>query len=137
MRSRTPEFDAQFLQDLRNILLSTSEAESYDPSGNLISTENARFLDGWQLCSLNFDPNLGRERAIAKLSANEKVVTAVIDAKDFVKDKGHKSRNSKWNTTDYQDLAVLVSVLIEEQIITWNPSELKADRVRICSPVDR
>lgn len=137
MTSRAAEFDSEFLRDLRDILSSTSAAESYDSTGNVVLTTDTPFLDDWQLRSLDFDPDLGKKRIVAMLSSGGKTVEATIDAGDFGELGRKKSRSRAWNSTRYRDLAVLVSVLIEEQIVTWKPSELRADRVRIRRPADR
>ena len=137
MKPRVAEFDMEFLRDLREILLSASVSESYDSAGRALPRKNKPFLDPWQLRSFDFDPELGRKRVIAKFSSGGYEVEASIDASDFSGLVGRKSRNRAWNGTRYQDAAVLVSVLIEEQIVTWEPAELTASRIRICRPADR
>ncbi|MEP7024822.1 MAG: hypothetical protein ABJB47_13690 [Actinomycetota bacterium] len=118
MNSRTAEFDTAFLRDLREILLSTSVSESYDFTAKVTLTKDVPFLDAWQLLSLDFDPDLGKRRAVATLSAEGRTVEATIDACDFSELVRKKSRSRAWNSTRYRDLAVLVSVLIEEQNVT-------------------
>jgi hypothetical protein len=64
-------------------------------------------------------------------------VTATIDAGDFRSLHGNSSRSEEWNGSDhYHDLAVYVSVLLQEQIIGRSPDTIP-DHVRIQSPTDR
>jgi hypothetical protein len=130
-------FDPQFLRDLREILRSDSTTEFYDAGGGVAATADMPFLEQWRLRSLDFDPVLGKKRVVAILSAAGKTVTATIDAADFPDLARKKSRSRAWNSTRYRDLAVLVSVLIQEQVVTWEPAELEADQVRIRRPADR
>ena len=131
-------FTEDFARELREILLSTSVAEIYDPPGELVDVREEPFLGEWQLRSLGFDPDLGPSRIICQLSAGDKEVTATVDASDFPSHrKQQRSRSRAWNNSQYHDLAVLLSVLIEEQILTRSPSKLRADHVRIRLPKDR
>jgi hypothetical protein len=137
MNARAVELDEEFLGDLRKILLSTSVSESYDSAGRVTEVKDVPFLDRWQLLSLNFDPQLGRKRVVGIFSAEGKTVEATIDASDFKDLARKKSPNRAWNSTRYRDLVVLVSVLIDEQIVTWQPADLTEDRIRIQRPADR
>jgi hypothetical protein len=131
------KFSTDFVNELREILLSTSTAEIYTQPGNRAELREEPFLAEWHMRSLMFDPNLGQSRVICQLYADNKNVTATIDASDFPGLRKKRSRSHIWNNSKYHDLAVLVSVLIQEQILTRSPSELDEDRVRICLPKDR
>jgi hypothetical protein len=131
-------FGPSFLPELREILLSVGEATSYGPDGMPTEVRDEPFLGGWQLRGLAYDPKRGRSRVVCVLTATDgRDVTATIDASDFRDLRGNTSRSRAWNgSASYHDLAVAVSVLIEEQIITQEPG-MVPDRVRIQSPADR
>jgi hypothetical protein len=66
-----------------------------------------------------------------------KTVTAIIDAANFPKLRGNNSRSGAWNGSEhYHDMAVLASTLIEEQIVTWDSSQLGSE-IQIKLPKDR
>lgn len=66
-----------------------------------------------------------------------RTVTATIDAIDFPDLRDNTSNNPEWNGSAYHDLAVLLSVLIQEQILTWDPADIRTDEIRIRRPADR
>lgn len=130
-------FGDSFVPELREILTSTSTAISYDEDGNKVETGEQPFTYPWQLTWIGYDPDLGHGRAICKLKAEGKTVTATIDADDFRKLRRNNSRSRYWNGSEhYHDMAMLASTLIEEQIVTWDPSELGSE-VQIKLPRDR
>jgi hypothetical protein len=131
------EFDADFVGELKEILLSTSTAEIYGPPGTPPERVEEPFLSGWHMRSIAFGPGLGRSRVICRLYAGGKEVTATIDADDFPEVRAKRTRSRAWNNSQYHDAAVLVSVLIQEQILTRSPDDLDAGQVRICLPADR
>lgn len=88
------------------------------------------FTGKWRLESLAFEPDAGRRRAVASFSGGGRVVKAVIDADDFP-DLLHGEHNPAVNSTRYSDLAYQVSILLMEQILLRDPSDIKADEVRI------
>lgn len=137
MKRKTAQFDERFLRELGAILRSTSIRESYDVAGRVRERKEVPFPDPWQLESLGFDPEAGRQRAIALFSCAGVTVTATIDASDFGSLVAKRTRNRAWNGSHYRDIAVFVSILIEEQIVSWDPADLAGTRVRICSPADR
>jgi hypothetical protein len=130
-------FTENFIRELKEILLSTSEATTYTPSGELAGRAEEPFLVDWQLHSLEFDPEAGPRRVICKLGSEAKTVTATIDVSDFPRLWKNRSKTRQWNESRYHGLAVLVSVLMEEQILTRPPGELAGDVIRICLPKDR
>jgi hypothetical protein len=130
-------FGDSFVPELREILTSISTATFYGRNGNGIGTREQPFTYPWQLTWIGYDPDLGRSRVICKLAAEGKTVTAIIDAGDFRKLRENKSRNRAWNGSEhYHDMAVLASTLIEEQIVTWDPSQVGSE-VQIKLPKDR
>lgn len=130
-------FGDSFVPELREILTSISTATSYGRNGNKIQTREQPFTYPWQLTSIGYDPDLGRSRVICKLAAEGKTVTAIIDADDFRKLRGNNSRSRAWNGSEhYHDMAVLASTLIEEQVVTRDPSELGSE-IQIKLPKDR
>jgi hypothetical protein len=130
-------FGDSFVPELRDILTSVSTAASYSRNGKKIETREQPFTYPWQLTWIGYDPDLGHRRVICKLAAEGKTVTAVIDAGDFRKLRGNNSRSRAWNGSGhYHDMAVLASTLIEEQIVTWDPSQLGSE-VQIKLPGDR
>ncbi len=131
------EFGPSAVPELREILLSTSEAAFYSPDGKLTGTTEVPFLERWHLTWLGFDPVLGRSRIICVLTAAGKEVTAIIDAGDFPDLRDNTSKNPEWNASAYHDLAVHLSVLIQEQILTWDPADISAGEIPIRRPADR
>ncbi len=131
------EFGTDFVSELREILLSMSTAEIYGPPGTPAEVKEEPFLAGWRMRSLMFDPVAGHRRVVGELYAGDKNVTVTIDAADFPELRAKRRKSRAWNHSKYHDIAVLVSVLIQEQILTWNPADLEADEVRIRVPKDR
>lgn len=130
-------FGESFVPELREILTSISTAMSYGRNGNEIETREQPFTYPWKLTWIGYDPGIGRGRVICKLAAEGKTVAAVIDADDFRKLRRNNSRSGAWNGSEhYHDMAVLASTLIEEQVVTWDPSELGSE-VQIKLPKDR
>jgi hypothetical protein len=133
---KTPMFGDSFVPELREILTSISTATSYDVNGE-IETRKQPFTYPWQLTWIGYDPELGSCRVICKLAADGETVNAVIDAADFRKLRGNNSKSKAWNESGkYHDMAVLASTLIEEQVVTWDPSQIAGD-VQIKLPKDR
>ena len=131
------EFGPSAVPELREILLSTSEAAFYRPDGRLTGTREVPFLEEWHLTSLGFDPVLGKSRIICVLTAAGKEMTAIIDAGDFPDLRDNTSKHPEWNASAYHDLAVHLSVLIQEQILTWDPADISAGEIHIRRPADR
>jgi hypothetical protein len=131
------EFGPSVLPELRKILLSTGEGKFYGPDGSLTEVKQVPFLEQWHLSRLDFDPDLGKSRLVGVLSSAGKTVTATIDASDFADLRANTSNNPEWNGSAYHDLAVLLSVLIQEQILTWDPADIRTDEIRIRRPADR
>ena len=131
------EFGPSVVPELREILLSTSEGAFYSPDGGLTEVREVPFLGEWQLSRLGFDPDLGRSRLVCVLTGAGKTVTATIDADNFPDLRGNTSTSPEWNGSAYHDLAVLLSTLIQEQVLTWDPADIRSDEVRICLPADR
>jgi hypothetical protein len=52
-------------------------------------------------------------------------------------DIGSRPRDRLLRGRKHSDLAVYISVLIQEQILSYEPDLFPGDEVRICSPVDR
>jgi hypothetical protein len=104
------EFGPSVVPELREILLSTSEGEFYDPDGRLIEVRDVPFLEEWHLSRLDFDPDLGRSRLVCVLTGAGKTVTATIDAGDFAGLRDNTSNTPEWNGSPYHDLAVQLSV---------------------------
>ena len=132
------EFGPSVVPELREILLSTSEGAFYDRDGRLIELREVPFLGEWQLSRLDFDSNLGRSRVVGVFAGAGKTVTATIDVGDFPDLRDNTSINREWNgSAAYHDLAVHLSVLIQEQILTWDPADIRSDEIRIRIPADR
>lgn len=131
-------FGKSFLPELREILLSTDKVTYYGPDGEPTKVKDEPFLERWQLRSLGYDPERGSSRVLCVLTAADgRDVTATIDASDFRSLRRNSSRSKEWNGSDhYHDLAVHVSVLLQEQIIGRNPDTVP-QHVRIQSPADR
>jgi hypothetical protein len=132
------EFGPSVVPELREILLSTGEGAFYGPDGRLIELRQVPFLEEWQLTRLDFDPDLGRSRVVGVFTGAGKTVTATIDADDFPDLRDNTSINREWNgSATYHDLAVHLSVLVQEQILTWDPADIRSDKIRIRRPADR
>jgi hypothetical protein len=132
------EFGPSVVPELREILLSTSEGKFFAPDGRLTAVRQVPFLGEWQLIRLDFDPHLGRSRLICVFTGAGKTVTATIDASDFPDLRDNTSINREWNgSAAYHDLAVHLSVLIQDQILTWDPADIRSDEIRIRIPADR
>ena len=131
------EFGPSVLPELRKILLSTGKGKFYSPDGRLTEVKQVPFLEQWHLSRLDFDPDLGKSRLVGVLTGAGKTVTATIDASDFPDLRDNTSNNPEWNGSAYHDLAVLLSVLIQEQILTWDPADIRIDEIRIRRPADR
>ena len=104
--------------------------------GRKTATTEQPFTDPWQLRWIGYDPELQRSRVLCRVAIGDKTVTAIIDAADFRQLRGNNSRTSAWNESGYHDMAVLASTLIQEQVLTWDPSKL-GSTVRIKLPADR
>jgi hypothetical protein len=135
MRKR--EFRPEFLQELDAILRSESMSMEFDSAGEPVGLVRRPFTEEWTLCALEFAPGMGRTRVDARFCAQGHEVTATIDAKYFRRLVGKRSRNPAFNSSRYSDLAVLVSVYIEEQVLMFEPSELKERQVWIGRPGQR
>jgi hypothetical protein len=131
------EFGPSVLPELRKILLSSGEGKFYGPDGRLTEVKQVPFLEQWHLSRLDFNPDLGKSRLVGVLTSAGKTVTATIDASDFPDLRDNTSNNPEWNGSAYHDLAVLLSVLIQEQILTWDPADIRTDEIRIRRPADR
>jgi hypothetical protein len=132
------EFGPSVVPELREILLSTSEGKFFGPDGRLTAVREVPFLGEWQLIRLDFDPDLGRSRLICVFTGAGKTVTATIDASDFPDLRDNTSINREWNgSAAYHDLAVHLSVLIQDQILPWDPADTRSDEIRIRIPADR
>ena len=132
------EFGPSVVPELREILLSTSEGKFFGPDGRLTAVREVPFLGEWQLSRLDFDPDLGRSRLVGVFTGAGKTVTATIDASDFPDLRDNTSINREWNgSAAYHDLAVHLSVLIQDQILTWDPADIRSDEIRIRIPADR
>jgi hypothetical protein len=132
------EFGPSVVPELREILLSTSEGKFFGPDGRLTAVREVPFLGEWQLIRLDFDPDLGRSRLVGVFTGAGKTVTATIDASDFPDLRDNTSINREWNgSAAYHDLAVHLSVLIQDQILTWDPADIRSDEIRIRIPADR
>jgi hypothetical protein len=130
------EFGPSVVPELREILLSTSEAAFYGPDGRLTELSEVPFLGEWHLARLDFDPDLGRSRIICVLTRGGQEVTAIIDADDFPDLRGNTSKSPEWNASAYHDLAVQLSVLIQEQVLTWDPADVSSGEIHIRRPAD-
>lgn len=117
-------------------MLSTSEAASYGPDGGLIEVSEVPFLGEWHLSGLGFDRDLGRSRVVCVLTGAGKAVEAIIDAEDFLDVRDNTSKSQEWNDSAYHDLAVLLSTLIQEQVLTWDPADIGANTIYIRRPAD-
>jgi hypothetical protein len=131
------EFGPTVVPELREILLSTSEAAFYGPDGGLTEIREVPFLEEWRLTRLGFDPDLGRSRIICVLAGAGKEVMAIIDVGDFADLRDNTSKSPEWNASAYHDLAVQLSVLIQEQILTWDPADISPGEIHIRRPADR
>jgi hypothetical protein len=131
------EFGPSVVPELRKILLSTGEGAFYGPDGRLTEVREVPFLEEWQLSRLGFDPDLGRSRVVCVLTGAGKVVTATIDVGDFPDLRDNTSNSPEWNGSAYHDLAVLLSVLIQEQVLVRDPADIRTDEIRIRRPADR
>ena len=130
------EFGPSVVPELREILLSTGEGKFFAPDGRLTEVKQVPFLEQWHLSRLDFDPNLGRSRVVGVFTGAGKTVTATIDAGDFA-DLRDNTSTSEYSGSAYHDLAVLLSVLIQEQILTWDPANIPSEEIRIRIPADR
>jgi hypothetical protein len=91
------------------------------------------FTGKWVLRAIEFSPGTGKTRVVCQFTARngDHDVVARIDAGDFQGLIGKRSRNPAYNSSKYSDLAVLVSVYLEEQILTYDPADLTAHEVQI------
>ena len=129
-------FGDSFVPELREILTSTSTATAYSADGRRQVTREQPFTEPWQLRWIGIAQESGHSRVTCELEADGKIVTATIDAADFGRMSRNTSKSRTWNGSNYHDMAVLASTLIEEQILTWDPSKL-ADEIQIRLPSDR
>jgi hypothetical protein len=130
-RSSHPRFGAGFVCELGEILRSDATRLDYDSSPRSASTSVVPFTEGWTLRSLEFDPESDQARVLARFTAEGREVLATIDAADFAELIGKRSRNPAFNSSEYSDLAVIVSIRLQEQILSYRPDALAADIVRI------
>jgi len=64
-------------------------------------------------------------------------VTAIIDVGYFHDLRDNASSSPAWNGSRYHGLAVHLSVLIQEQILTRDPADFSPDEIHIRRPADR
>lgn len=133
---RREAFGDSFVPELEEILRSTSTVISYGPDGRQLTAYEQPFTYPWQLLSIGFVDGSGRSRVTCELETDGRVVTATIDAVDFKRVSRNNSRTRTWNESDYHDMAVLASTLIQEQVLTWDPDKLPSE-IRIQLPADR
>jgi len=126
-------FDDSFIKELGAILRSTVSSEHFDSAGNSTGITSEPFAGKWVLRTLEFEPGTGRTRVTCHFTARNggRDIVATIDAGDFQRLIGKRSRDPAFNSSRYSDLAVLVSTYIEEQILTYDPADLAAGEVRI------
>jgi hypothetical protein len=136
MKAAREVFGDSFVPELREILMSTATITSYSPDGRRQVTTEQPFTYPWQLRWINIAQDSGNSRITCGLEADGKIVTATVDAADFGRTSRNTSRSRAWNGSNYHDMAVLASTLIQEQILTWDPSSL-ADEIQIRIPSDR
>jgi hypothetical protein len=136
MKAARAAFGDSFVPELREILTSTSTVTAYSPDGRRQVTTQQPFTDPWQLRWIDIAPDSGNSRVTCGLETDGKIVTAIIDAADFGRTSRNTSRSRAWNGSNYHDMAVLASTLIEEQILTWDPAKL-TDEIQIRLPSDR
>jgi hypothetical protein len=136
MKAGRAVFGASFVPELREILTSTSTVTTYSPDGRRQVTSEQPFTEPWQLRWIGIAQDSGNSRVTCGLEVDGKIVTATIDAADFGRTSRNSSQSRAWNGSNYHDMAVLASTLIEEQILTWDPAKL-ADEIRIRLPADR
>jgi hypothetical protein len=79
----------------------------------------------------------GRSRIIGVLTRAGKTVKAIIDVGDFLDLRGNASKSPEWNGGRYHDPGVHLSVLIQEQILTWDPADISPGGIHIRRPADR
>jgi len=84
-----------------------------------------QFLGEWHLTRPDFD-----------VTWAGKTVTAIIDVGDFPDVRDNTSKSPEWNGSRYHDLAVHLSVLIVEQILTWDPAHISSNETPIRRPAD-
>ncbi|SRR5712691_7713088 len=135
MKAARAVFGDSFVPELREILTSTSTVTACSPDGRRQVTEQP-FTKPWQLRWIGVAQDSGNSRVTCGLEADDKIVTATIDAADFGRTSRNTSRSRAWNGSNYHDMAVLASTLIQEQILTWDPSKL-ANEIQIRLPSDR
>jgi hypothetical protein len=51
--------------------------------------------------------------------------------------RDNTSTSPEWNGSAHHDLAVQLSTLIQEQVLTWDPADIPTDQIRIQTPADR
>jgi hypothetical protein len=118
-------FGDDFSKELEEILRSTVSVERFDPDGNSTGITTDLFTGKWALRTLEFAPGTGRTRVTCHFAARDgdRDVVAMIDAGDFQRLIGKRSRDPAFNSSRHSDLAVLVSVYIEEQILSYDPAD--------------
>src|SRR5260370_10646125 len=129
-------FDPKFVNELSEILRSEAEGVVYGAKGKA-APYSRLFTGDWELRSVGIEPDSAGTRVICRLQAENIEVIATIEAADFPDLVGKRSPEPAFNSTGYSDLAVLTSLLIQEQITTFSPATLTRSQVRICLPKDR
>jgi hypothetical protein len=136
MKAVRAVFGDSFIPELREILTSTATATFYSPDGRRQVTREQPFTYPWRPRWIGIAQDSGNSRVTCGLEADGKIVTATIDAADFGRMSRNTSRSRAWNESKYHDMAVQASTLIEEQILTWDPSMLDGE-IQIRLPSDR
>jgi hypothetical protein len=129
----SPEFPAQFIEELAGILRSEAVTQYYDHDDRPGRTATSPFTGEWRLESLGFAPGTGRRRVVASFTGGDKVVEALMDADDFP-NLLHGEHDPAFNSTPRSDLAYYISILLMEQILTMNPDTVQAGDVCIAPP---
>jgi hypothetical protein len=129
---KSVEFPPQFIRELNEILSSEAVSSYYDSAGEAAQSLQP-FTGKWPLESLEGEPGSGQRRVVASFNGGDRIVKAVIDARDFP-NLLHGEHDPVVNSTRYSDLAYTVSILLMEQILLLDPSDVKADEVHIRLP---
>lgn len=120
-------FDPGFVRELEKILRSEVVIAEFDSAGRSLGQRKGRFTGDWELRSLEFDPRSDREVVVACLCYPVGQVVARIHAEDFQQLIGKRQRDRRFNDSKVSDLTVVVSTLIEEQVL-WGPADIAGTR---------
>lgn len=122
-------FNQSFVLELDSILRSVGQGKKFHYPEGSYEIVTVPFAEKWKVVSVKFASAADRSKVICTFRQGSREVRAAIYSSDFV-DAGTRTDPS-CNTTRYSDNAISASVLLQEAIITREPSDLPEGEIAV------